>query len=73
MTDWIKTRVNPSGRSFREILSTCAYAPLTDVAKWVEDRCKRLRTTIEELNDEDIEATDDMDAVPDRQDDPTNA
>ena len=57
--------VNPSGRNFRALLSTCAYAPLLDVAKWVDERCRRLRTTIEELQDENVDAGEDMDAVPD--------
>ena len=57
--------VNPSGRNFRALLSTCSYAPLSDVAKWVDERCRRLRTTIEDLQEEDVEAGEDMDAVPD--------
>ena len=36
--------LNPSGRSFRALLSTCTYAPLNDVAKWVEERCQSSET-----------------------------
>ena len=63
--------VNPSGRNFRALLSTCSYAPLSDVAKWVDDRCRRLHTTIEELQDENVDAGEDMDAVPDHPGDHT--
>ena len=62
--------VNPSGRNFRAILSQCAFSPLTDVAKWVEERCQRLHSTLEDMQGEAIEAAEDMDAVADA---PSNA
>ena len=64
--------LNPSGRSFRALLSTCTYAPLNDVAKWVEERCQRLHTTLEDLEGEHVDAAEDMDAVPDAPSDPIN-